>query len=100
MEAKRPFTIFDWAQTPEPVKLYIQYLEHTIGSLSGKVEQLEKRTENLEVQTRKNSQNSNKPPSSDSPFKKVKNKAKKSQRKKGAQKGHEGHKQMMLDQQR
>jgi transposase len=97
MEVKRPFTIFDWAETPEPVKLYIQYLEQTIGSLSGKVELLENRTEKLEVQSRKNSQNSNKPPSSDSPFKKIKKKTKKSKRKKGAQKGHEGHKQMMLE---
>ena len=72
MELKRPFTIFDWAQTPEPVKLYIQYLEQTMGSLSAKVELLENRTEKLEVQTRKDSQNSNKPPSSDSPFKKKK----------------------------
>jgi len=71
MEVKRPFSILDWAQTPESVKRYIQYLEQTMGSLSAKVEQLEKRTEKLEVQTRKNSQNSNKPPSSDSPFKKV-----------------------------
>ena len=97
MEVKRPFSIFDWAQTPEPVKQYIQYLEQTIAGLSGKIEQLEKRTEKLEVQTRKNSQNSNKPPSSDSPFKRVKNKSKKSKRKKGAQKGHKGHKQMLLE---
>jgi transposase len=96
MEVKRPFPIFDWTATPESVKRYIQYLEQTMGSLSGKVEQLEKRTEKLEVQTRKNSQNSNKPPSSDSPFNKVKKKAKKSKRKKGAQKGHKGHKQLLL----
>ena len=97
MEVKRPFSILDWAQTPESIKRYIQYLEQTTVSLSAKVEQLEKRTEKLEVQTRKNSQNSNKPPSSDSPFKKVKKKAKKSKRKKGAQKGHKGHKQMRLE---
>ncbi len=97
MEVKRPFPIFDWAQTPESVKRYIQYLELTIGGLSGKVKQLENRTEKLEVQTRKNSQNSNKPPSSDGPFKKVKKKVKKSKKKKGAQKGHKGHKQMLLE---
>jgi hypothetical protein len=68
MEIKRPFTILDWAQTSEPVKQYIHYLEQTIAGLSTKIEQLDKRTETPEVQSRKNSQNSNKPPSSDSPF--------------------------------
>lgn len=97
MEFKRPFSIFDWAATPEPVKRYIQYLEQGLYSLSAKVQQLEKRTEKVEVQNNKNSENSNKPPSSDSPFNKVKKKLKKSKRKKGAQKGHKGHKQMLLE---
>ena len=44
-----------------------------------------------------NSQNSSKPPSSDSPFNKPKKKRKKSKRKRGAQKGHKGHKQQLLE---
>ena len=58
---------------------------------------LEKRTEKLEVQSKKNSQNSSKPPSSDSPYTKPKKKTKNSKRKRGAQKGHKGHKQQMLE---
>jgi len=58
---------------------------------------LEKRTEKLEAQTKKNSQNSSKPPSSDSPFNKPKKKTKKRKRKRGAQKGHKGHQQQMLE---
>ena len=59
--------------------------------------QLEKRTEKLETRTKMNSQNSSKPPSSDSPFNKHKKKNKKNKRKRGGQKGHKGHKQQMLD---
>jgi transposase len=97
MEPKRPFSVLDWAATPEPVKQYIEYLEQTITALVARVKQLEKRTEQLEVKTKQNSQNSNKPPSSDSPFKKPKHKGKKSKRKRGGQKGHKGFRQQMLE---
>ena len=97
MEPKRPFSNLDWAATPELVRQYIKNLEHTIFALLAKVEHLEKRTEKLEVQTKKNSQNSSKPPSSDSPFKKPKKKIKKRKRKRGGQKGHKGHKQSTLE---
>ena len=96
MERKRPFSQIDWAATPQPVKQYIIYLEQTIDTLVARVEQLEKRIEQLEVRTKKDSQNSSKPPSSDSPFKKAQKKAKKSKRKRGGQKGHKGHQQQML----
>lgn len=96
MEPKRPFSLLDWATTPEPVKKYIVYLEQTIASLAARVQQLEKRIEQLEVKTKQNSENSNKPPSSDSPFKKSKKKGKKSKRKRGGQKGHKGYQQQML----
>ncbi len=58
---------------------------------------VEKRTEKLEMRTKMNSQNSSKPPSSDSPFNKQKKKTKKSKRKHGGQKGHKGHKKQMLE---
>ena len=58
---------------------------------------IEKRIEQLEVRTKKNSQNSSKPPSSDSPFKKPDKKGKKGKRKRGGQKGHKGHQQQMLE---
>lgn len=97
MEPKRPISDLDWALTPPAVKRYIQHLEQVIYALGTKIDQLENRTEKLEIQTNKNSQNSNKPPSSDSPFKKPKRKSKTRKRKKGGQKGHKGHKQTMLE---
>ena len=72
MEAKRPFSDQDWQATPESVRQYIKHLEQTIALLVNKVQELEKRTEKLESKANQNSQNSSKPPSSDSPFKKPK----------------------------
>lgn len=97
MSLKRPFTNIDWVTTPEPVKQHILNLERTIDGLSTKVRQLGGRVEQLEALTRKNSQNSSKPPSSDGPFSKPKKEAKKSKRKRGAQKGHTGYQQRLLE---
>jgi transposase len=97
MEAKRPFSDDDWQATPEPVRQYIVHLEQTIVQLIIRVEELEKRTEKLETKANQNSQNSSKPPSSDRPFKKPNKKRKKGKRKIGAQKGHKGHKQELLE---
>ena len=97
MEAKRPFSQIHWLSTPQSVKDYIIYLEKTIFQMQQQLGQLEKRTEKLEVQTKMNSQNSSKPPSSDSPFDKKKKKKKKTKRKRGGQKGHKGHQQQMLE---
>lgn len=97
MEIKRPFSEADWLQTPEPVRQYVEQLEQTVLALVAKVEQLEKRIEQLEAGSRKNSQNSSKPPSSDSPYTKPqRKKAFKKNRKRGAQKGHQGQRQEML----
>ena len=97
MEAKRPFSQLDWFSSPEPVRAYIVHLEQIIGQMQQRLDLLEKRTEKLEVESKKNSQNSSKPPSSDSPYSKPKKKSKKSNRKRGAQKGHKGHQQQMLE---
>jgi transposase len=97
MEAKRPFSHIDWLSTPQAVKDYIVYLEKTIFQMQQQLGQLEKRTEKLEARTKMNSQNSSKPPSSDSPFDKKKKKKKKTKRKRGGQKGHKGHQQQMLE---
>jgi hypothetical protein len=72
MEVKRPFSDKDWLDTPEPVKAYIIHLEQLIGQMLKKQDELEKRIEKIEAQSKMNSQNSNKPPSSDSPFKRPK----------------------------
>jgi transposase len=97
MEVKRPFSDEDWNNTPEPVKVYIVQLEDLIKQLIKRQDELEKRTEKLEAQSKMNSQNSSKPPSSDSPFKRPKKEKKTSKRKRGAQKGHKGHRQQMLE---
>jgi transposase len=97
MEAKRPFSQLDWLSTPEPVREYIIYLERLIGQMQQRLEAVEKRTEKLEARTRMNSQNSSKPPSSDSPFNRQKKKTKKSKTKRGGQKGHKGYQQQTLN---
>lgn len=105
MEPKRPFSELEWNLTPEPVRHYILYLERTLADMAARLasqeEQLRaygKRLEQLEVRTRKNSQNSSKPPSSDSPFdrRRREKKSKKSKHAKGAQKGHKGNRHEML----
>jgi transposase len=105
MEKKRPFTDLEWHLTPEPVRHYILYLEQALADMAGRVSVLEnhiqdneKRLEKLEVRAKKNSRNSSKPPSSDSPFNRSgrKKKGKKSKRPKGGQKGHKAHRQQML----
>jgi transposase len=96
MEPIRPFTEPEWQLTPEPVRQYILFLERSQQYLKQQMKQVENRIEQLEVRTKKNSQNSSKPPSSDSPFKKVKHKKKKSNRPKGGQKGHKAHQQQRL----
>lgn len=99
MEPKRPFSELEWNLTPEPVRHYILYLERTLTDMAARLASQEellqahgKRLEQLEVRTRKNSQNSSKPPSSDSPFERErrKKKTKKSKRAKGGQKGGGG----------
>ncbi len=77
MEVKQPFTDAEWQATPGPVKQYIRTLEETIVKLLSKIDQLEKRIEILENKSNKNSQNSSKPPSSDSPYKRPEKKTKK-----------------------
>lgn len=96
MAPTRPFSELDWQLTPEPVRQYIQLLEQRLSGLQIRVAALEQRLEKLEVQTKKNSKNSSKPPSSDSPFSRPGAKKGKSPRKRGAQKGHKANQQQML----
>ena len=58
MEVKRPFSDKHWLDTPEPVKAYIIYLEQLIGQMLKKQDELEKRIEKIEAQSKMNSQNS------------------------------------------
>lgn len=100
MLPKRPFSDLDWLSTPEPVRQYILQLEAAITLMQEQIKELQKlegRLEQLEARLNKNSRNSSKPPSSDSPYSKPKRSRKaKSKKRKGGQKGHQGHQQQML----
>lgn len=97
MKPTRPFTELDWQLTPEPVRQYIVYLEQTLSLMQNQIRQLEKRLDALETRTQKNSRNSSKPPSSDSPYSRPKRKKPKDARAKGGQKEHPGHSRQMLE---
>ena len=74
-------TIYDSGK--EANRKFIRFL---IDKLNG----LEKKIQDLEQQISKDNHNSNKPPSSDNPFKKTKSLRKKTGKNPGGQKGHKG----------
>ena len=96
MEFKRPFSEIEWLATPELVRQYIVMLEKSIAHLNTAVCELSGRTEKLEQRVNRNSQNSNQPPSADGPYNKPERKNKAGKKKRGAQKGHMGHRQQLL----
>jgi transposase len=96
MSIQRPFSEADWLATPQPVRRYVQDLEQRIEQLEVSVLQLLQRIEQLESRLNQNSQNSNKPPSSDPPYQRPAREVRKSKRRRGGQKGHKGHRQQML----
>ena len=96
----------DWDSIPKFAQKIIAKQEETISLLveqnkrfAAIIEKLEARIEELEARLSKNSGNSNKPPSSDGPFKKANkpDNSGRSAKKRGAKKGHKGHRQVMLD---
>ena len=96
MELKRPFSDEVFQSIPKPVQQYIIQLEDVVVRLLKETQDLKKRVSDLENRLHRNSQNSSKPPSSDSPYKKPPKQSKKSKRKRGGQKGHKGHKQELM----
>jgi transposase len=96
MSIQRPFSEADWLATPQPVRQYVQSLEQRVEQLEKSVSQLLQRIEQLESRLNQNSQNSNKPPSSDPPYQRPEREVRKSKRRRGGQKGHKGHRQQML----
>lgn len=88
MKKHRPFTEEDWQATPEPVRKAFEFLEQQVEILTRRLDELENRIN-------KNSGNSNKPPSSDNPFKKNR-KRKTAKKRSGAKKGHKGHTQKRM----
>jgi len=82
--------IEDWEQTPTSVQMAFQVLWQ-----EGK--ELKEEMAKLREQVNANSNNSSKPPSSDGPKQKiVKGKPKKRGKKRGGQKGHQGHRRELL----
>src|SRR5215510_8130989 len=85
-----PFTPQDWAQTPLAVQAYVR-------TLRDEVEQLHNRVETLEARLTQNSTTSSRPPSSDSPYKKPRQRPNATTRRKaGGKPGHPGHRQVLL----
>ena len=78
-----PFSHMEWAITPPTVQ------SHLLG-LQQRVYQLQQQVDTLQGRVEKTSQTSSKPPSSDSPFEKPKDKRRTSSGTRGGRKGHPG----------
>ena len=79
-------------QGPEAVYRLLKTYEKRIESLDGQLQVISNRVSTLEFQSKKNSTNSHKPPSSDGLRKpKTKSLSEKTDRKTGGQPGHKGH---------
>lgn len=79
----------DWVQTPKSVR--VDFIV-----LCQQVEQLKEQVAELREQVNRNSKNSSQPPSSDGPGKQEDQKKSKSNKKRGGQKGHQGHRRKLV----
>ena len=93
---KRTFSYSDWVATPDAVKEDFRRLEETVILFEKKMQEMEKDLNKIKARINKNSTNSDKPPSSDSPYRMPWKKKKKKDRP-GAKVGHKGHRQQLLD---
>ena len=94
---KRNFSESDWAETPDAVQKEYLRLEQFVLQLSKEKEQLEELVYQANTKANKNSSNSDKPPSSDSPYiKRTKSHDKEPKGKPGAKAGHKGHRQKLM----
>src|SRR5262245_59389472 len=85
-----PFTPQDWAQTPPAVQAYV----HT---LHDELTQCRQRVDALEARLTQNSTTSHRPPSTDSPYKKPRQRMNTTTPcKAGGKPGHPGHRQVLL----
>jgi transposase len=85
-----PFSQAHWEQTPPAVQAYIVALHQELA-------QLKQRVEALEARTQSTSETSSRPPSSDSPFHKGRNKRhRKTSGRPGAKPGHPGARQTLM----
>ena len=79
----------DWAQTPNSVRV-------AFVGICQQVEQIKEQMAELREQVNRNSKNSSQPPSSDGPGKQVDPKKTKSSKRRGGQKGHQGHRRKLV----
>src|ERR1043166_7787006 len=85
-----PFTPQDWELTPPAVQAYLRTVHDALG-------QLQERVDTLEARLTQNSTTSSRPPSSDSPYKKPRQRTNATApRKAGGKPGHPGHRQVLL----
>jgi len=80
----------DWERTPASVRTLVSRLQEIVAELV-------KHIEELGARIGRNSQNSNRPPSSDAPHQRIKRKKSKDGKRPGAKKGHPGHQQALLE---
>jgi len=100
-----PFSPAQWQETPPAVRNYLLNLSAELAQLRGEVRRLQKTVEALTSRAQQDSQSSNRPPSSDTPFQKQRRKGKSDadkdddQPKKpcGGQPGHPGHGPKLLE---
>jgi transposase len=84
------FSDADWQDTPEAVKKDFIRMEEILLLFGQRLKELEEELNQLKTRVNKNSTNSDKPPSTDSPYRKRAKKSKKKGRA-GAKVGHKGH---------
>src|SRR4029450_4782451 len=85
-----PFTPQDWEQTPLAVQAYLRTMREELS-------QLQERVDTLEARLAQNSTTSSRPPSSDNPYKKPRQRMiATTPRKAGGKPGHPGHRQALF----
>ena len=85
-----PFPPQDWEQTPPAVRAYLHSVCDALG-------QLQARVETLEARLKQHSTTSHRPPSSDSPYQKPRQRTTApAPRKAGGKPGYPGHRQVLL----
>lgn len=95
-DQRLPFSSEDWGKTPESVRHHVVNLCRVISEQQKTLAELREKIETLEARLNRNSSNSNRPPSSDSPYEKEKTTESGKKGKSGGRKGRKGHRQKLV----
>jgi hypothetical protein len=87
----------DWESTPASVQKIVMELVKETWELKEEVQQLKVKLSGIEERLNQNSKNSSRPPSKDEPGKKKTKSIKKTGRKRGGQKGHQGNQRYLYE---